>query len=79
MAARLGEGNDEVVGNDRPENTSIAQLVVLVNTMRKEMEERCIQIEDKFDGLDKRVAPLEAFVKEKLGDYSRVTVCVLKF
>lgn len=61
-----------MVGNDRPGNTSIVQLVVLVNTMRKEMEERCIQIEDKFDGLDKRVRTVGSFCQ---GEIRRLLKC----
>ncbi|CAA7042039.1 unnamed protein product [Microthlaspi erraticum] len=70
--ARLAEAppqNHEAVNTEavNPEavNTPSSELIELIQSMKKEMEERMTTIEKKVDRLEVRIAPIEAYVNEQ--------------
>ncbi|CAA7052591.1 unnamed protein product [Microthlaspi erraticum] len=56
--------NTEAV-NPEAVNTPSSELIELIQSMKKEMEERMTTIEKKVDRLEVRIAPIEAYVNEQ--------------
>ncbi|XP_019098974.1 PREDICTED: uncharacterized protein At3g43530-like [Camelina sativa] len=66
VATRSGQNdaNEEIDANEQPREDTI-ELVDLLRTMKQDMKTQFDNISVKIDGLEKRIEPLEVYVKEQ--------------
>ncbi|XP_019086627.1 PREDICTED: uncharacterized protein At3g43530-like [Camelina sativa] len=66
VATRSGQNNanEEIDANEQPREDTI-ELVDLLSTMKQDMKTQFDNISAKIDGLEKRIEPLEVYVKKQ--------------